>query len=184
MNPAREGSKAAMHHELTVPAGGSRTVRLRLAPAGAQRSPAQSFDTVFHDRITEADAFYRQLTPKGASEDEARVLRQALAGMLWSKQYYAFDLETWLAEHDLTPWSLPRPGIRNREWFHMVSDEIVSMPDKWEYPGSPPGIWPSTRSRSPSSTPRSPRNSSNCCCVTTTCTRTARSPPTSGTSAT
>ncbi|WP_406346346.1 MGH1-like glycoside hydrolase domain-containing protein [Streptomyces sp. NBC_00648] len=134
VNPAREGSKAAVHHELSVPAGGSRTVRLRLAPAGAQRSPAQSFDTVFHDRITEADAFYRQLTPKGASEDEARVLRQALAGMLWSKQYYAFDLETWLAEHDLTPWSLPRPGIRNREWFHMVSDEIVSMPDKWEYP--------------------------------------------------
>ncbi|WP_428956459.1 MGH1-like glycoside hydrolase domain-containing protein [Streptomyces sp. cg35] len=134
VNPGREGTKAAALHTLTVPAGGSETVRLRLGPAGAQLSLARGFDTVFKDRITEADDFYRKLTPRGASEDEARVLRQALAGMLWSKQYYAFDLETWLAEHDLTPWSPPRDGVRNREWFHMVSGDIVSMPDKWEYP--------------------------------------------------
>ncbi|MFF3491754.1 glucosidase [Streptomyces sp. NPDC002795] len=134
VNPAREGTKAAAHHILTVPAGGSETLRLRLGPAGAQLTLARGFDTVFRDRIAEADAFYRELTPTGAGEDEARVFRQALAGMLWSKQYYAFDLETWLGEHHLTPWSLPRPGVRNREWFHMVSDDIVAMPDKWEYP--------------------------------------------------
>ncbi|MGW7071012.1 MGH1-like glycoside hydrolase domain-containing protein [Streptomyces sp. NPDC054855] len=134
VNPAREGTKAAAHHTLDVPAGGSRTLRLRLGPADARLSLSRGFDTVFTDRIAEADAFYGELTPERASEDEARVLRQALSGMLWSKQYYGFDLEKWLAEHELTPWSPPRPGMRNQEWFHMVSDDIVSMPDKWEYP--------------------------------------------------
>ncbi|WP_328497736.1 glucosidase [Streptomyces sp. NBC_00414] len=134
VNPAREGTKAAAHHTLTIPAGGSETLRLRIAPTDSRPSVTDGFDAVFEERITEADAFYRKLTPEGADEDRARVQRQALAGMLWSKQYYCFDLETWLAEHGLDPWSMPRPGVRNREWFHMVSDDIVSMPDKWEYP--------------------------------------------------
>ncbi|MEW2572113.1 glucosidase [Streptomyces sp. NPDC047070] len=149
VNPAREGTKAAAHHTLTLPAGGSATLRLRIAPTDAQAAGDPGFDSpvpgsrgfdfrgfeaVFEDRIAEADAFYRGLTPEGADEDRARVQRQALAGMLWSKQYYLFDLETWLAEHGLDPWSMPRPWVRNREWFHMVSDDIVSMPDKWEYP--------------------------------------------------
>lgn len=134
VNPAREGTKAAAHYSLVVAPGGSETVRLRLGPAGGKLSVGRGFESVFKQRVAEADAFYRELTPPRASEDEARVLRQAVAGLLWSKQYYAFDLETWLAEHDLSPWSLPRPGIRNREWFHMVNDDIVSMPDKWEYP--------------------------------------------------
>ncbi|WP_030371750.1 MGH1-like glycoside hydrolase domain-containing protein [Streptomyces rimosus] len=134
VNPAGEGTKAAAHYTLTVPAGGEEVLRLRLAPTGSTLSLDRGFDTVFQERIAEADAFYRELTPRGADEDEARVLRQALAGMLWSKQYYGFDLETWLAEHGMDPWSLPRPGIRNREWFHMVADDIISMPDKWEYP--------------------------------------------------
>ncbi|MEU6847133.1 glucosidase [Streptomyces sp. NPDC046716] len=134
VNPRLEGTKAAAHYTLVVPPGGSETVRLRLGPAGGQLSLARGFDSVFKQRIAEADDFYRELTPPRAGEDEARVLRQALAGMLWSKQYYAFDLETWLAEHHLSPWSLPRPGVRNREWFHMINDDIISMPDKWEYP--------------------------------------------------
>ncbi|MFD8566976.1 glucosidase [Streptomyces sp. NPDC059639] len=134
VNPEREGTKAAAHYSLVVPPGGSETLRLRLGPAGGQLSLARGFDSVFKQRIAEADDFYKELTPPRASEDEARVLRQALAGMLWSKQYYAFDLETWLAEHHLSPWSLPRDGVRNREWFHMVNDDIISMPDKWEYP--------------------------------------------------
>ncbi|OKI02115.1 glucosidase [Streptomyces sp. CB02923] len=134
VNPAGEGTKAAAHYTLTLPAGGEETLRLRLAPTGGSSASARGFDAVFQERTAEADAFYRELTPSGAGEDEARVLRQALAGMLWSKQYYGFDLETWLAEHGLDPWSLPRPGIRNREWFHMVSDGVISMPDKWEYP--------------------------------------------------
>ncbi|MEV5599681.1 glucosidase [Streptomyces sp. NPDC052496] len=134
VNPAGEGTKAAAHYTLTVPAGGEEVLRLRLAPTGSSLSVTRGFDAVFEERIAEADAFYRELTPPGAGEDEARVLRQALAGMLWTKQYYGFDLETWLAEHGMDPWSLPRPGVRNREWFHMVSDDIISMPDKWEYP--------------------------------------------------
>lgn len=134
VNPAREGTKAAAHHVLTVPAGGSRTVRLRIAPVGARLSLSQDFDSVFQDRIAEADAHCARLTPEGASEDEARVLRQAHAGMLWTKQYYFFDLEAWLGEHGLDPWSASHAGVRNREWFHMVGDDIVSMPDKWEYP--------------------------------------------------
>ncbi|MGW8379738.1 glucosidase [Streptomyces sp. ODS28] len=136
VNPAREGTKAAAHHVLTVPAGGFATVRLRLSRAGTVTDPAAGFDLVLRDRRAEADAFYRGLTPAGAGEDEARVLRQALAGMLWSKQYYLFDLETWLAEHGLDPWSPPelRSAVRNRAWFHMTCDDVISMPDTWEYP--------------------------------------------------
>ncbi|MET9296978.1 glucosidase [Streptomyces sp. NPDC003077] len=134
VNPSGEGTKAAAHYVLTVPAGGEEVLRLRLAPTGSPLSLGQDFDAVFQERIAEADAFYRELTPRGAGEDEARVLRQSLAGMLWSKQYYGFDLETWLAEHGLDPWSMPRPGVRNREWFHIVGDDVISMPDKWEYP--------------------------------------------------
>ncbi|MCX4672270.1 glucosidase [Streptomyces sp. NBC_01381] len=134
VNPERTGTKAAAHYTLTVPAGGSASVRLRLAPAGTDVSLSRGFDTALRDRRKEADAFYAALTPPSLGEDEARVLRQALAGMLWSKQYYYFDLEQWLAEHGLDPWSPEAHGVRNREWFHMVSDSILSMPDKWEYP--------------------------------------------------
>ncbi|MET8687723.1 glucosidase [Streptomyces sp. NPDC004732] len=134
VNPAQEGTKAAAHWTLTLPAGGSTTLRMRLAPTGSQLSLDRDFDSVFATRIAEADAFYDGLAPESAGDDERRVMRQAFAGMLWSKQYYYFDLETWLAEHGLAPWSLPRGDTRNREWFHMVSDDIISMPDKWEYP--------------------------------------------------
>ncbi|MBJ3809682.1 glucosidase [Streptomyces flavofungini] len=134
VNPERTGTKAAAHYTLTVPAGGSASVRLRLAPEGADISLGRGFDSVLRDRVKEADDFYAALTPPSLGEDEARVLRQALAGMLWSKQYYYFDLEQWLAEHGLDPWSPEAHGVRNREWFHMISDSIVSMPDKWEYP--------------------------------------------------
>ena len=85
-------------------------------------------------RRHEADEFYQAITPKRASEDEARVMRQALAGMLWTKQYFGFDLDKWLSEHGADPM---RPGgaeVRNREWFHMINDNVISMPDKWEYP--------------------------------------------------
>ncbi|MFI1681441.1 MGH1-like glycoside hydrolase domain-containing protein [Streptomyces sp. NPDC020607] len=135
VNPARHGTKAAGHWTLTLPAGSSTTLRMRLAPTGSQPSLGRGFDSVLAARISEADGFYDELAPERAGEDERRVMRQAFAGMLWSKQYYHFDLETWLAEHGLAPWSLPRgDDTRNREWFHMVSDDIISMPDKWEYP--------------------------------------------------
>ncbi|NGN68225.1 glucosidase [Streptomyces sp. A7024] len=134
VNPERTGTKAAAHYTLTVPAGGSASIRLRLAPEGADAALGRGFETILGNRRKEADAFYADLTPPALGEDQARVLRQALAGMLWSKQYYYFDLEQWLAEHGLDPWSPEATDVRNREWFHMVSDSILSMPDKWEYP--------------------------------------------------
>ena len=134
VNPAKAGTKAAAHYVLDVPGGGSQTVRLRLAAAPADDA-FKGFEGVFKSRIGDADEFYQRITPQSLSEDERRVHRQALAGMLWSKQYYYFDLEQWLSEHKSHPLldSDPR-GMRNTEWFHMLNADIISMPDKWEYP--------------------------------------------------
>jgi hypothetical protein len=134
INPAQAGTKAAMHYRLDVPAGGSRAVRLRLAPADLAAS-FTDFDRVFASRIEEADEFYARITPPTLTEDQRRVHRQALAGMLWSKQYYYYDLERWLSEHKSHPLLDPvRRGTRNTEWFHMLNADVISMPDKWEYP--------------------------------------------------
>ncbi len=86
-------------------------------------------------RKTEADEFYDSITPPSIDEESKNVMRQALAGMLWSKQYYYFDLDKWLREHGADIRAV-RPGkdVRNREWFHMINDDVISMPDKWEYP--------------------------------------------------
>ncbi|HEX8799078.1 MAG TPA: glucosidase, partial [Terriglobales bacterium] len=93
------------------------------------------FDQVFDERLGEANEFYDRITPKNLSEDEKRVHRQALAGMLWSKQYYYFDLDKWLLEHDAHPILGSKTGrSRNTEWFHMLNSDVISMPDKWEYP--------------------------------------------------
>jgi hypothetical protein len=136
VNPAKTGTKAAAHRVVEVGAGKTTVLRLRLcdsAPA-ALRTPFSGFDDVFAARLREADEFYAALTPPKASEDEARVMRQALAGMLWSKQYYFFDAEKWLREHKVDPRGGSSSGVRNQEWFHMVNDHVISMPDKWEYP--------------------------------------------------
>ena len=85
-------------------------------------------------RHSEADEFYKSITPERVSEDEALVMRQALAGMLWSKQYFFFDVDKWLEEHGVDPMKPGGRFMRNREWFHMVNQHIISMPDKWEYP--------------------------------------------------
>jgi hypothetical protein len=95
---------------------------------------AAQFDEIMEARRAEADEFYRSITPDGVSEDVGNVMRQALAGMLWSKQYFYFDLDLWLDEHGVDPLKYEGRQIRNREWFHMVNDHIISMPDKWEYP--------------------------------------------------
>ena len=92
------------------------------------------FDAVFEDRRREADEFYRSITPSAVSDDEAQVMRQALAGMLWSKQYYYFDADKWLDERSAHPLQPGSRYARNRDWFHMVNDHVISMPDKWEYP--------------------------------------------------
>ena len=134
VNPAKAGTKAAAHYQFEIPAGGSQVVRLRLK-AKASAKAFVDFDQVFTARLADANEFYDRITPRSLSEDEHLVHRQALAGMLWTKQYYYFDLDKWLDEHQAHP--LMQAGhnnARNTEWFHMLNNEIISMPDKWEYP--------------------------------------------------
>ncbi len=134
VNPAQSGTKAAAYYRLEVPAGTCRIVRLRLS-AKSPAEPFASFDQVFASRVADADEFYNRITPPSLSEDERRVHRQALAGMLWSKQYYYFDLDRWLEEHQGHPLTGDtHRNVRNAEWFHMLNSDIISMPDKWEYP--------------------------------------------------
>ncbi|HEY2022781.1 MGH1-like glycoside hydrolase domain-containing protein [Paraburkholderia sp.] len=134
VNPAKTGTKAAAHYACDVPGGGSATIRLRLT-AGKLDHAFDGFENIFNDRIAEADAFYKRITPESLSEDQRRVHRQALAGMLWGKQYYYFDLERWLREHKSHPLLEAAPHeVRNTEWFHMLNADVISMPDKWEYP--------------------------------------------------
>jgi hypothetical protein len=142
VNPDGTGTKAAAHYVLTVAPGGSETVRLRLsdaqvaAPDGGNGRRDQwggGFDEVLAARRAEADEFYGGIVPADLTEDERRVVRQAMAGMLWSKQFYYLDIERWLVEHHRDPYDVD-PDIRNSGWFHMVSEDVLSMPDKWEYP--------------------------------------------------
>jgi hypothetical protein len=143
VNPAHTGTKAAAHLVLEVPAHGERTVRLRLTPNAPGRLSAaywdgpfgSHFDEVLASRREEADRFYEELSPPSFSEDQRRVMRQGFAGMLWSEQFYSFDLSTWLIDHQAHPlFQGARPGVRNGGWFHMRSEDVISMPDKWEYP--------------------------------------------------
>jgi hypothetical protein len=134
VNPAETGTKAAAHYRLAIGAGQTATLRLRLVDRPVQPAFGAGHDALFAERVEEADAFYREITPPSATDDEARVLRQALAGMLWSKQYYGFDAERWLAEHAANPLLGQKQYARNRDWYHMVNDHVISMPDKWEYP--------------------------------------------------
>jgi len=135
VNPEGRGTKAAADYALTVEGGKSAVVRLRLCRADAKGDAfGRAFEDVFASRIREADEFYRSITPASATEDEARVIRQGLAGMLWTKQYYEFDADRWLEEHDAHPLMGQSRQMRNREWFHMVNADVISMPDKWEYP--------------------------------------------------
>ena len=134
VNPAKSGSKAAAHYVLQVPAGEHRSVRLRLS-ARPSADAFANFDPIVGSRLADANEFYDRITPAKFSEDERRVHRQALAGMLWSKQFYYFDLDKWLSEHAAHPMTGERRrSLRNTEWFHMLNRDIISMPDKWEYP--------------------------------------------------
>jgi hypothetical protein len=133
VNPALTGTKAAARYVLDVPAEGSQVVRLRLCPTGA--GEAADVDRLFDGRIAEADQFYASITPPQTDRAAATVMRQALASMLWSKQHYFFDLDRWLEEHHVHPLRGEAGGnVRNRAWFHMVNDDVISMPDTWEYP--------------------------------------------------
>ncbi|MDQ0625510.1 MGH1-like glycoside hydrolase domain-containing protein [Paraburkholderia graminis] len=134
VNPERTGTKAAAHYCCEVPGGGSATIRLRLAPSRLDDAFG-GFEQIFDSRLADANEFYERITPRSLSEDQRRVHRQALAGMLWGKQYYYFDLELWLREHGSHPLlDSARRDVRNTEWFHMLNADVISMPDKWEYP--------------------------------------------------
>lgn len=142
VNPAQTGTKVAARYVLSVPAGQSKTLRLRLCDAqpglitnGNHAAFGSSFDSVMKNRLREADEFYAELTPKSLGEDEIRVMRQALGGMMWSKQFYFYDLNKWLLERGCDPF-LPnrKQAPRNDHWHHMYNADVISMPDKWEYP--------------------------------------------------
>ncbi len=132
VNPAQRGTKAALHHVLTVGAGATATVTLRLSDTGATVDDA---DAVLEVRAREADEFYAALTPGDAGADEAAVMRQAFAGMLWGKQFYHLDVNRWLDGDPAGP--APPPGrgaVRNGGWRHLDAVDVISMPDAWEYP--------------------------------------------------
>ncbi len=133
VNPRQTGTKVAAHYHLTISAGKSQTIRLRFTPAGGDFG--EKFDATMETRRREADEFYGSVIPKSLNPDQANVMRQALAGMLWSKQYYYFDVNRWLDERGSDPY-LPNPKTapRNAQWHHMYNADVISMPDKWEYP--------------------------------------------------
>ncbi len=142
VNPAMTGTKAAAHYLLTVPAGGSQTVRIRLSDVAPSRAAkgkhssvfGKSFDAVLDTRRQEADEFYASIIPSALDADAANVMRQALASMLWSKQFYYYDVDKWLAERGADPFKPRKQAPRNDRWHHMYNADIISMPDKWEYP--------------------------------------------------
>jgi hypothetical protein len=138
VNPKEEGTKAAALYAVEVPSGGSITLKLRLndiAPRGANDTAFDDFDRVFDARIREADEFYESVLPRALSPDARNVARQALAGVLWSKQYYHYVVKDWLDGDTAQPAPpAERTRGRNREWTHLYNADVISMPDKWEYP--------------------------------------------------
>jgi hypothetical protein len=144
VNPEKQGTKVSAHYRLTVGPGQSATVRARLTAQTdiARRGKSKSaepgfgagFDKIMAARLREADEFFASVIPPSISPDAASVMRQAIAGMLWSKQFYFFDGDLWLSEHQANPLHAGSRDCRNRDWFHMVNKDIISMPDKWEYP--------------------------------------------------
>jgi hypothetical protein len=144
VNPNRTGTKAAAHYPLTIAGGASQVLRLRLtdaAPAANQSSGKRSrepfgadFATVMDTRRREADEFYAAIIPASLDEDQTRVMRQALAGMLWTKQFFHYDVDKWLEERGVDPFAPTPRAPRNNHWHHMHNADIISMPDKWEYP--------------------------------------------------
>ncbi len=132
VSPEGGGTKTALHYVLDVPAGGSTSIRMRLTE-GESWNPFDDFDDVMNARRAEADEFYAGVFAGEFSDDERMIGRQAMAGMVWSKQYYGLDMERYLTEHGADP-LLPGTWLRNHDWQHLIAEDIISMPDKWEYP--------------------------------------------------
>ncbi|MDQ1485040.1 MAG: hypothetical protein QOJ62_733 [Actinomycetota bacterium] len=135
VNPAGTGTKAALHYRLTLAPGEARELRLRLTTSKQDADLDGGFDAVMSARQSEADEFFAGLTPASATTDEAALLRQAFAGMLWSKQFYHYDVDRWLQGDPAGPAPPPSRGdIRNGRWRHLNNSDVLLMPDSWEYP--------------------------------------------------
>jgi hypothetical protein len=141
VNPEQVGTKAALHYLLAVNPGEKAEIRVRLAldaidgPPGPPLDLAEGFTATMADRRAEADEFFADFVPAEASAEEAAIVRQAIAGLMWSKQFFHFDVSRWLTGD---PASEPPPASRrtgrNHDWWHMNSCDVIAMPDKWEYP--------------------------------------------------
>jgi hypothetical protein len=135
VNPEKKGTKAAAVYRVNVPPGECQVIRLRLSNAVAAAPFGSEFEAVRKARHKEADEFYESVIPRSLHADAANVMRQALAGMLWSKQFYHYDVDQWLGERGSDPFKATRKAApRNEHWHHMYNGDIISMPDKWEYP--------------------------------------------------
>jgi glycogen debranching enzyme len=140
INPERIGTKAAAHYVFELQPQESKSIRLRLSQnAKKQESGTENsfvdFEEIFQNRIAEADEFYATMTPENLSTDEKSIMRQALAGMLWSKQFYHYVVKDWLdGDENFAAPPAERLTGRNHNWTHLYNDDVVSMPDKWEYP--------------------------------------------------
>ena len=144
-NPANHGTKVSAHYQLLLGSGQSQVIRLRFTDEGQDTFAKTSandggpfgpgFQKVFASRRNEADEFYATVIPAALNADAANVMRQALAGMLWTKQFYYYDVDRWLEERGSDPFKPTRKtSPRNDQWHHMYNGEVISMPDKWEYP--------------------------------------------------
>jgi hypothetical protein len=136
VNPQQKGTKAAPHFRLTIKPGECEVVRLRLSEVEPDKNGSFSdFDDVLEVRHKEADQFYATVIPRSLNADQANVMRQALAGMMWTKQFYHYDVEKWLEERGSGIFKRDRKWApRNDLWHHMYNGDVISMPDKWEYP--------------------------------------------------
>jgi hypothetical protein len=145
INPEKKGTKAAAHYRLTIEPGQNQVLRLRLsdlAPEsffqgnGKDKGPfGGHFEKALQARRKDADEFFATVIPQSLTADQANVMRQAMAGMLWSKQFYHYDVDKWLEERGSDPFKATRKAApRNDQWHHMYNGDIISMPDKWEYP--------------------------------------------------
>ena len=131
----RSGTKFSPVYQMKIPAGTSKTIYCRLSNKLLETPFANGIEKIFATRKKEADDFYEAILPRGLDEDMARIQRQALAGLLWSKQYYHFDVERWLTTSDgISPVSPGKLHGRNHDWKHLKNQDIIAMPDKWEYP--------------------------------------------------
>ncbi|MBZ0187370.1 MAG: hypothetical protein K8F91_14080, partial [Candidatus Obscuribacterales bacterium] len=136
VNPEGCGTKMAAHYQLDIAAGECKSIRIRFS-TGKHKEPMKAFDEILALRLAEADEFYEGLAPRRLRQDPERlaIVRAALSGMLWGKQFFHYDVDQWLREHGAAPFCGPRElQMRNSEWFHMFNEDIISMPDKWEYP--------------------------------------------------